>query len=432
MIDFSNLIPFYESQLNSQGVLGAVLQIIISISPILLAIILFIIFWPLWVNYVRSAWLFSLKYATLEIRLPKDILKSPRAMELVLNALHNTSDGSKFAQYWKGEKRPTYSLELASVEGVVRFYIYTEDRRKQGVMSALYSQFPGIEVTEVEDYARPFHFDPEETKLWGAEFLLTKNSVYPLRTYVDYGLDKDPKEELKVDPMVPMLEFLANLGANQQIWFQFIIRAHIKDQVKPGSWFKLNDNFKDAAQKEINKIMGRDPKTRLRVPAKEGDKPTEVQLISLSEGEKNMISAIDRKVSKLLFDVGIRTIYIARKDLYDKPNGIGGVISSFKHFNYEDMNGLKPNGDKWSPKLVGAPWEDYKGIRATNISNEVLGMYKRRSHFYAPRSASDKEVLVLNSEELATMYHLPGQVAFNPNIPRVPSKKSEPPSNLPI
>lgn len=426
MIEFSKLIPFYESELAPHGALGQAIQILISLSPIFLAFILFVLFWPIWVDYVRSAWIFSLKFTLLEIRLPKEISKSPRAMELVVNALHNTSDGGKFAQYWKGEKRPSYSLEVASIEGVVRFYIYTEDRRKNGVMSALYSQYPGIEVAEVDDYARPFHFDPKETKLWGAEFLMINDKApwLPIRTYIDYGLDKDPKEEFKIDPMVPMLEFLANLGPNQQVWFQFIIRAHIKDQVKPGHLFKQNDNFLDGAKAAVNKIMNRDSLTRK-------DKESGAnQLISLSEGEKNMVAAIERKYSKLLFDVGIRALYIAKKDLFDKPNGIGGILSSFKHTQFEDLNGIKQNGKKWSPKLVGTPWEDYKGMRANKLSSIVLELYKRRSYFYAP--CSEEKVCVLNSEEIASLFHLPGQVASNPNIRRVPSKKSEPPANLPI
>ncbi len=37
--------------------------------------------------------------------------------------------------------------------------------------------------------------------IWGCEFKFTKGDGYPIKTYVDYGLDKDPKEEYKVDPL---------------------------------------------------------------------------------------------------------------------------------------------------------------------------------------------------------------------------------------
>lgn len=405
------------------GILADVLQILIPLSPIILAFILFLLFWPVWVNYVRSDFFFSLKYAVLEIKLPKEMMKSPLAMEIFLNAIHNTADGSNFAQYWRGEKRPSYSLEIVSIEGLIKFMIWTEDRRKSGVMSALYSQFPGIEVKEVEDYTHGFVFDPKLTKLWGAEFKLTKPDPYPIKTYVDYGLDKDPKEEFKVDPLTPMLEFLGNIGKDQQIWVQYMVRAHIKDQIKPGTLFKKADLYRDEAEKIINDIMLRDPKT------KKNRDTDEIMLAGLSDGEKEIIKSIERNMNKLAFDVGIRGIYMAKKELFDKPNGIGGMISSFKHFNTENLNGFKPNGDKWSAKFSGSPWEDYKNIRANRQSRLVLEAYRRRCYFYDPFIGKP---LVLSTEELATIYHFPGSVAITPGLTRIPSKKAEAPSNLPI
>jgi hypothetical protein len=121
-------------------------------------------------------------------------------------------------------------------------------------------------------------------------------------------------------------------------------------------------------------------------------------------------------------------LYIARPDLFDTPFGVGGCIGNMKHFNSESLNGFKPNGDVWHNRL-GDPWLDYKNIRRNRFGGEGLAMYKRRSYFYAPY---DGKPLVMNSEELATIYHFPGSVAATPTLDRIPSKKSEAPSNLPI
>lgn len=426
MIRFSDFFDSFQTPF-SNAILNDVIQILITLSPILLAFILFLIFWPLWVNYVRSDFFASLKYAVLEIKLPKDVFKSPLAMEVFVNALHNTSDGSYFAQYWKGEKRPSYSLELISIEGNVKFMIWTEDRRKAGVMSALYSQFPGIEVHEVEDYTRGIQFDPATEKMWGGEFKFTKKDPYPIKTYVDYGLDKDPKEEFKVDPLVPFIEYLGNVGFNQQVWIQFIVRAHIKEQRKPGHFFKKTDAWVDAARKEIDEIMQRDPKTK--IVGKKDKETGRVIPPTLADDEKNVVEALGRSITKQPFDVGIRAIYIAKKEFFDKPNGIGGIVGGFKHFSAEHLNGFKPDGDKWSPKFKGNPWEDYKNMRQNKSCKLVLEAYKRRCFFYDPFKGTP---LVLNSEELATLYHFPGQVAGTPTLVRVPSKKGQAPSNLPI
>lgn len=433
MIRFGEHISFLSSEFE-RTLLPEVIGIVTTLSLPTLAILLITLWWPLWVNYVRSKNFNKIKYAVFEVKLPKETFKSPQAMELFLHALHNTSDGNFLKQYWAGETRPWYSLELASIEGQVKFYIWGEDGRKTGLMSALYAQFPGIEVREVEDYTKNTFYDPKTMKVWAAEFTLAKKEPYPIKTYVDYGLDKDPKEELKVDPLVPGLEFLASVGAHQQVWIQLIIRAHKGEQKKPGTFFKKTDAWKDAAEKEINKIMRRDPKSKIAGAVDEEGKPkkdveTKFNVApTLSDAEKQLIEALSRKLTKLPFDVGIRTLYIAKKESFDTPFGIGGLISFFKAFNTENLNGIRPNGDKWTPWL-DAPWKDFRDIRRDRFSREGIMAFKMRSFFYSP---FDEEPIVLNSEELATIYHFPGSVAATPTLERVPSKKGEAPANLPV
>jgi len=423
---------FYSSFL--PGSLG----FLITLAPVMLAVLLCVLFLDLWVDYVRSKQFLGLQYTVLELTLPKDTFKSPRAMEIVLNSLHNSSDGSKYAQFWKGETRPWYSLELISVEGVVKFMAWTEDRRKQGLMAALYSQFPEIEIKEVPDYSQSVHFDPDKLKIWAVEFEYAKGDkdnglAYPIKTYVDYGLDKDPKEEFKTDPLLPLIEWLGTVGPNQQVWFQFIIRAHVKDQIEPGHLFKKYDKWKKQIQDEVNKIMLRDAETKVAgsdeiETTPDGKTRVVTKKPTISPGEQEIIAALERRMNKLPFDVGIRAIYIAQKDIFNTPFGIGGIIGNMKQFSSESLNGLKPNGNKWHPSL-GDPWLDYKDMKRNRYSRIALKAYRRRSYFYTPYPATP---LVMNSEELATVYHFPGSVAQTPTLGRVPSKKSQAPANLPI
>ncbi len=407
------------------------IQYAIYLSPFLLAIALADILWPLWLRYIRAKFSYGLKYTLLELKLPKDVFKSPLAMEVVLQGIHNTANGSTYAQYWKGEYRPYYSLEIASIEGQIKFFIWTEDRRKIGVMSALYAQYPGIEVSEAVDYTRAVHFDPDTMKVWAADYKFTKDAKkgehYPIRTYVDYGLLDDPKEEFKVDPLVPLLEFLGSVGPNQQVWVQFIVEAHIKDARKPGHLFKKTDLWRDQSEALIHKLMMRDPKTKVAGLKDEATGFT--KLPSLTKGEQDIVTAIERRLSKQAFDVGMRAIYVAKKENFDTPFGIGGLIGAVKHFSTEHMNGIKQDGDSWIAQFAGVPWEDYRNMRRNYNSDAVIKAFRRRSFFYPPFQGTP---MVMNSEELATLFHLPGSTAGTPTLARVPSKKGEAPSNLPI
>jgi len=410
------------------SLLPETLNIIFYIGPIVMAVLLGGIAWTLWIRYIQGDFYLSLDYAVLELRLPKETLKSPKAMETVLVAIHNTGDGGWSAKYWKGEYRPYYSLELVSIEGQVKFFIWTEDRRKGGVISALYSQFPGIEVYEREDYTKGIVYDPKEMKLWAANYKLDKPDAYPIKTYVDYGLDKDPKEEFKVDPITQVIEFLGSVPINQQIWIQILIRAHKKEQRKPGHLFKKYDAWEEEAREIINKeILLRDPKTKV------AGKVDEVKGFTISpkntKGEEEVVEAIERSLTKFPFDVGIRAIYFAPRSEFNTPFGIGGLISSFKQFSSNHLNTIKPDNDTLIAQFSGDPWEDYKEFRRTYLSKKALLAYKRRSYFFPPHKGKS---MVLNAEELATIYHFPGSVAATPSLERVPSKKAEAPPNLPI
>jgi hypothetical protein len=255
---------------------------------------------------------------------------------------------------------------------------------------------------------------------------LTKPDAYPIKTYIDYNLDKDPKEEYKVDPLAPLLEFLGSVGPNQQVWIQILVRAHKKESRKSGHLWKATDRWKDDAQTIINELLVRDSKTKVSGTADEENgfmkSPT------ITKGEQEIVSAIERSLQKQAFDVGIRCVYIAKNGFFTVPV-IGGITGSWKQFSSEHLNGFKLNGDVFHPRGQGYPWEDYKNFRKNNWSRSALMAYKRRSYFYAPY---DHKHFVLNTEELATIFHFPGQVAGTPTLTRIPSKKSEAPTNLPI
>jgi hypothetical protein len=424
-MDLASYIPFLQTELANELIPNS-LNILIYIAPLALAIALGGLAWSLWIRYVQTKFYNSLKYAVLELRIPKETMKSPKAMEVVLTALHNTSDGGWTTKYWKGEYRPYLSLELISVEGVVKFFIWTEDRRKGSVMTALYSQFPGIEIYEREDYTKGVVFDPDVTKLWAGEFVFThKNPAMPIKTYVDYGLDKDPKEEFKVDPMSAFIEFLSSVPPNQHHWTQIMIRAHKAEQKKPGHLFKKYDEWKDAGEKLTNELLARDPKTKVSGITVEGKAHIPIKTTPVDD---EILNALMRSMTKIPFDVGIRSIYIAPKDTFNTPFGIGGTISAFKQFGTEHLNGFKPDGKKWIVQF-DEPWKDYRDMRRNHLSKEVLKAYKRRSFFFPPYKGKP---LVLNAEELATIYHFPGSVAASPGLERVPSKKAEAPGNLPV
>jgi hypothetical protein len=313
---------------------------------------------------------------------------------------------------WYGKTRDWFSLELVSTEGKVHFYIWTRPKYKNVIEAQIYSQYPDVEVYEVEDYTKPFAYVPGQNEVWGCDFILTQPDPYPIKTYIDYGLDKDPKEEFKIDPITPVLEFLGSIGQGQNIWIQIMIRAHKKRRVRD-VFGEKEDSWKDSAKEEIKKIIEK-TKTDMRSPTK---------------GESDIVNSLERSVTKIPFDCGIRAVYLAEKSKFNGAN-IGGITGAWKQFGSLNLNGFRPAG--WMT-IFDYPWQEWGG-KKERLKAIVLEEYKMRRYFYSPHKGKKfyTNPFVLNVEELATIFHFPGSVLRTPTFDRVPSKKSEAPSNLPI
>lgn len=414
-----------------------VFRLVLIWSPVWLPVLLYKLWWDAWMSYRRTAFIASKEPVVLEVRIPKEINKSPLAMELALNAFYATGgEGTWKDKYWKGGVRPWYSLELVSLEGRVKFFIWTWKDSVKGIQNALYAQYPSIEVVEVPDYTLAFVYDSDKADMYAAEFKLTKPDPYPIKTYIDYGLEKDPKEEFKIDPITAVLEYLGGLGKGEQAWIQILIRAHKSEDPKEGGLFagiksiddvfdivskikgqlESTDKWKDDVKTEIEKIID---KRRLK-----GEGDDAGSKVTLTDFEKDTISALERSISKLPFDVGIRALYLAERDVFN-PAHKGALNGVLAQYNTQHLNGFK--------KAVGTGFDywfqDPFGKKLAGMKQGMFEAYRERGYFHTPYTNTP---FVLNSEELATIYHFPGGVAQTPTFGRIDSRKAEPPTNLPM
>jgi len=370
--------------------------------PAILALALF----KLWMYYIHARFIKEIEWITLEIKLPREILKSPQAMEVVLNGLHLTKNPNAFEKYWKGlVGNPWMSLEMVGIEGEIHFFVRCWKFHRNLVEAQFYAHYPDVEIIEVDDYSN-FSLSDDFTKewnAWGTEFALVKEDAYPIKTYVDYGLHETmTKEEQKTDPISSFLEVLGGLKEGEQIWFQILIRATKK-------------KWQDDAAKLVDEIMQRDEK-----PV-EGE--VSVGALKLSPGEKDVVQAIERDVAKLGFDVGIRALYLARQDNFSAIN-IPAIIGSMKQYSAPNLNGFKPSNST----SVDYGWQ-FKKVREAGMKTRMIDAYRKRSYFHIPY---ERKPFILNTEELATIFHFPGSVSETPTFGRIDSKKSEPPAGLPV
>ena len=404
-----------------------VLAMVLMVLPLILLIVITSLFWEKWVGYIRTSFINQQEVVLLQIIPPREVEKSPKAAELFLNSLHQTGGESTwYDKYWLGKTRTWFSLEMVSSGGEVRFYIWTRKNFSKGIETQIYGQYPTAEVKEVSDYVYDVDYSSGEYAMWGTQFALTTKDAYPIQTYVDFGLDKETEESVKVDPMTSTVEFLGSVEQGHHIWIQILARAHKKEDPapskhiwwKPKSWFEKQDNWQEEAQKEIISI-------KEKVSPKGEDGKIDITKASLTEGDKTKIAALERSISKYGFDVGIRGIYLAPKDDFN-PGNIGGLVGSFKQYGSLNLNGFRPDGTT----SVDYPWQDITGKKVKKAKEGMFKNYVARGYFHPPHKK--QKWFILNTEELATIYHLPGLSVSTPSFKRTLSKKAEPPANLPI
>jgi hypothetical protein len=155
----------------------------------------------------------------------------------------------------------------------------------------------------------------------------------------------------------------------------------------------------------------------------------------------------ERKLIKPGYDCGIRVLYLGTKDKFKKDK-FGEIKNTFKQFAAPNLNSFEAiNG---TDDGFDYPWQDFRDMKKLLNREKMFKRYVKRDFFYPPemgattaiKKMSDKplvnatlkssETFVLNTEELATIFHFPGTVATTSAIGRIEAQKAEPPANLPI
>lgn len=416
--------------------MAAVFAVLVGLSPVLLPFGLFVVFWKKWIHYIRFDFWFGQEFVLLHVELPPEVTKSPAAMELVLTGLHNSGgEGTFIARIWEGKFMAVSSLELVAEAGRIGYYMHVRKAFKDVTESRIYGQFPEARVTEVEDYAPKLRFSPETHDMWGTEYMKTKPSAYPIKTYFDWELNQNPDTpETKVDPMTNVFELFNSLRQGEYIWVQIIIHAHKQDQwygfYFPSTKKKFEEEatqaVKDITKAAIQRTQGllddlkvADSAAKARAAERGG--------AQLTQGESFYIGSIERGMGKLVFDCGIRGLYIGEKGAYNGSR-IGQMVNLWAPFKAGQA------GQAIMPKrginIFDYPWQDWNNIRRRLIQKQLYFWYKHRAYFYG--TPLDQDYFMMTTEELASLWHFPSSQVKTPSLERVPSRVSEAPTNLPV
>ncbi len=387
-----------------------------------------------WLAYTQEFYRRSVDFVLYEIRIPREVRKTPRAMEQVFTTIHSlrNSPDQMEEKWWDGEITEWISCEIASFGGEVHFYMRMPRRHSTMIKAALYAQYPDVELTEVADYTNRFprtfrEIEARGYNMFGNELVLAESDVYPIRTYFDFEAVDEIKE---IDPISGILELMASVKPQEEMWLQIAAQALVDNQI--GDWV-------DKGRKEIEAIKS---KAQASVDPKTG----QVLYRLPSPGETESMKAIDRNIAKPAFWTVIRWLYFSPRELYSSNTGQRGLFAAFNQYATETSNKFRYNTFAWTRAAIWY-WPHVFPKRRVRQRRERILFYYRTRKMYDDTLMSQllnlqvfnwgfnlfSHRIVMNTESLATLFHPPTYLVLTgPFVKRLESRRVGPPAGIAI
>ena len=302
----------------------------------------------------------------------------------------------------KGWKNKIYgqkhiSFEIIATGGTIKYYAVVPAVITETVKQAIVSAYPTARLEEQFE-ENIFSKEGGENGVAAGELELSKDYVYPIATY----------EETKWDAAGAMINAFSAAKPGEGLALQLMFRP------TDTSWTKVAmdrvQNIKTGKKKSgLSGIAFVDmAKDLIRAPfeppeAREKDKNSEQK--PLTDVQQAEISSIENKTRYPGFETLIRVV-ASTKERARSEALIGGIVSAFSQFNSASNNGFKFE----SMKDTKAAAEDF-----------IFRIFPQK-----------KKNNILNSVELATIFHLPSQNSIpNSQVERQLTKQVDAPVKIP-
>ena len=297
----------------------------------------------------------------------------------------------------KGFKKKLYgdrhfSLEIIAKNGIIRYYAIVPSPLTEIVKQAVQSAYPTARIEEKRE-ENIFAGNDSFNTVAGAELTLNKESYLPIATY----------EDTKRDASMAILNALSSLNKNEGAAVQILFRPADK------KWLENTKKHVESIQTGKSTTttgagLGQFAMDVIRAPFEVPGEHEKTTTETMTSAKTDEVSAITSKMRYPAFETLIRII--ASSDSGARSEAIvGGIVSAFSQFDSIEYNSFKVN-----------PFKDVKRL-CVDYTFRFFPLKVRTN--------------ILNSVELASIYHLPEQNAIpNSQVERQLVKQVDGPAKL--
>ncbi len=407
-IDVFNVNPISSGFPNILNYLPMTLGALVAFfSALILLILLRKFTWNL------SRVIYAVNKVVLLITVPQS---SPKDQEQIKNAndtkeaiavaetLFSVVGGLKPDSFYKSflfGRQDSLALEIVAQAGLVSFYIVVPKKLRQHIEQQIHAQYQHADVQEVDDYNI---FTPHGHVL-GSYLVFRRSYIFPIKTY----------KKIDSDPLSALVNSLSKIQGSDGAVIQLMVRSAHKSWRKLGAKTakevqkgkKVENALESASSSLAMKLLNGVGSfiSAIFSGFKSTDKTSKEEPYKMTQIEEEMVKGIEEKSSKAGFDVNIRLV-VSSKDQEIAKQYLANIQQSFSQFNFYEYGNTFVN----SGSLFG------------NTSNIALE--------FIYRNFNESKKILLNSEELASMYHLPLSGDKTANIRWLLAKKYPAPINL--
>lgn len=307
---------------------------------------------------------------------------------------------------WFFGRTDHYSFEIVAYNKLISFYIAVPKQHADYIQEQIQANYPESVIEEVLDY----NMFNSAGNIAAATIKTKLSYVLPIKTYL--------KED--TDPLNSLINVMSKIGPDEGMAIQYIVRSAAHDWHKTGRRVvkKANETYSleeglsgNAFSKGLLKFMG-DAGDSIKGPKNQQEQQKGFK--RLSPKEEEAVKGIEEKNSKAGLEVNIRIVSSApTKERADENLWhLGGSFSRYNYYEYG--NSFNQVTHRRIKKFIKEFFFHKKNVRDF--------IYRR---FYQRVSS------ILNTEEMASLYHFPLKNAETPNILWLTARQSAAPINLP-
>lgn len=291
---------------------------------------------------------------------------------------------------WLLGRHDEFAFEIVVEKKLIKFYVSAPVELREFLEQQLSAAYPDAYTEEVEDYNI---FQPNGVIL-GGHLVFRRENAFPMKTY----------RELEKDPLNAITNVLSKIPEGDGAAFQFVVRSSYSKWRRKGiriasnmqQGMKLDEALKGKKKRKTNlaELAGFVGTTQ-----KEPEKD-----YRLSPLEEQIVKGLETKASKAGMDVCIRLVTCSTTAT-GAQTLLQNMLNAFAQYNiYEYGNSFVKVIPRRKKRII-------------------------RDFIY--RGFNEHNTIVLNAEEMASLWHLPLPWTETPNIKWLGARRLPAPSNVP-